>query len=336
MGNPWDYDFSAVGARKSPLLLIHGSDQDAVAVGEGFRATGNSDIYRLLPERSGFDQVNLSKQFLKRPLPRPELYDCVVNLVTDPDQHPKTLDKVRKLLKGHKGRIVNRPDAVLRTSRDQVAKRLAGIDGLRVPKVIRLHNPKPGAASAAAAKAGLAFPIIARMAGTHTGHIVALAETPEQLDAACLGAGDFILIEFADFRSADGLYRKYRLWSFGGRTLLRHAVASDHWNVHVKARYRFMLDRPNLIAQEEDLLARPDGAFPPSIHAMFDAVKERMGLEFFGMDFGIGTDGRAVLFEANPTMSFFPLVAHPRFAYLEKILQPAREAVAAMTGLAAP
>ena len=333
MGNPWDYDFSAVGARKSPLLLVHGTDADPVAIASGFRASGGSDIYKLLPEGFAFDQVNLSRQFLKRPPPKPALYDCVLNLVTDPDQNPKTLEKVRKLLKGYKGRIVNRPEVVLRTTRDQVARRLAGIDGLHVPKVVRLHNPKLGAASTAVAKAGLAYPIIARMAGTHTGRIIDLVETPEQLDAACQGTGDFLLIEFVDFRSADGLYRKYRFWSFGGRTILRHAITSDNWNVHVSQRTRFMLPRSELIAEEERLMEQTEGAFPPNVHAAFEAVEERMGLEFFGMDFAIGDDGRVILFEANATMSFFPLVPHPRFAYLERILQPARGAVAAMAGL---
>jgi len=223
--------------------------------------------------------------------------------------------------------------AVALTTRDQVAKRLSAIDGLCVPKVMRLHNPKPGAASKAAAKAGLSYPIIARMAGTHTGLIIAVVEGPEQLDEAVQGNGDFILIEFVDFSSTDGIYRKYRLWSFGGRTILRHALGSDSWNVHVSERMRFMLARPELIAEEEGLLSRPEGDLPAAVHAVFDAVKGRMGLDFFGMDFGILRDGSVILFEANATMSFFPLVAHPRFAYLERILRPAQEAVAAMTGL---
>lgn len=331
MGNPWAYDFTAVGAPTSPLLIVHGSDVEAREKGEGYRVSGNSDIYRLLPEGMAVDQVNLNKQFFKGPLPDPSRYDCVLNLVTDPDQHPKTLEKVRKLLKGYKGRVVNRPEAVLRSSRDQVAKRLSGIDSLRVPKVLRLRNPKPGGAVAAAERQDLEYPIIVRLAGSHMGKIVGLVETPQQLDEACSGKGEFLLIEFVDFSSADGLYRKSRLWSLGGRTILRHAVAQDDWNVHVRARH-YMLSHPELIEQELQLLRRLDGDFPEPVHRVFNTVKERMGLEFFGMDFGIAQDSRVVLFEANATMSFFPLVPHPRFAYFERLLQPARAAVAAMIG----
>ena len=217
MGNPWAYDFTAVGGRTSPLLIILGSDGEAAAKpqGGGYRVSGNGDVYKLLPEAFAFDQLNLSKQFLRdQGRPDPARYDCVLNLVTDPDQHPRTLETMRKLLRGFKGRVINRPEAVQRSTRDQVAKRLAGIEGLRVPRVLRLHNPKPGAAAAAAERAGLAFPLIVRRAGTHTGDIIGLVDKSEALDAACGERGDFILTEFVDFRSEDGLYRKYRLWSY--------------------------------------------------------------------------------------------------------------------------
>ena len=338
MADPRVYDVSMIGAPARPLLIILGSDADATAKKQGgYRVGGNSDVYKLLPAGLAFDQLNLSTQFEGRQgRPDPAGYKCVLNLITDPDQHPQALERLGKLLRGHSGRVINRPEAVLRTTRDQVAGRLAGIDGLRVPGLIRLRNPQAGAASAAAARAGLNFPLIVRRAGTHTGRIVGVAEDAGQLDAAAAGTGAFLIIEFVDFGSGDGLYRKYRLWSFGGQTIFRHMLVSDNWNVHVSARTRFMLNRPDLIDEERRLLERPDGALPPRVHRVFDAVTERMGLDFFGMDFGIDADGRVVLFEANATMNFFPLVANPRFSYLEGIGRPAQAAFMAMLGLRPP
>lgn len=327
MGNPWDYDLSALRTR-SPLLIIVGSDDDPKAKQQGgYRVGGNSDIYKLLPDGLAFDQLNLSKQFLGRAdRPNPAQYSCVLNLVTDPDQHPQTLERLRRLLRGHRGRVINPPELVLRTTRDKVAKRLAGIAGLRVPKVIRQHNPKPGVASAAADRAGLGFPLIVRRAGTHTGEIIGVVEGPDELDAACVGPDQFILIEYVDFASPDGLYRKYRMWSFGGTAIFRHMIVSDGWNVHVKQREGFMANRPALIEEETRLLERPDGAFPEPVHEVFAAVQERIGLDFFGMDFGIDRQGQVVLFEANATMSFFPLERPPFFNYLAKIREPAQVA----------
>jgi hypothetical protein len=328
MANPHASGFPASGARTPPLLIILGSDADPRAQPQGgYRVGGNSDIYKLLPDGFAFDQLNLSKQFLNaRDRPDPARYRCVLNLVTDPDQHPQVLERLRNLLRGHGERVINPPEAVLKTTRDQVAKRLAGKTGLRVPKVIRQHNPKPGAAAAAAERAGLAFPLIVRRAGTHTGRIVGVVEGPDQLNAACVGPGQFILIEYVDFASPDGLYRKYRIWSFGGMAIFRHMIVSDHWNVHVKQREGFMANRPALIEEEKRLLETPDGAFPDFVHQVFAAVQERIGLDFFGMDFGLDRQGQVVLFEANATMSFFPLERPPQFNYLAKIRQPAQAA----------
>jgi hypothetical protein len=321
--------------RQAPLLIILGTDGDANAKKDGgFRFGGNSDIYQLIPETLPFDQLNLGKQFLKRQgRPNPAHYPCVLNLVTDPDQHPETLERLRKLLRGYRGRLVNRPEVLLRTSRDQVARRLEGIEGLQVPRLLRLHNPKPGAASAAAARAGLAFPLIVRHAGTHTGKIVGVVNSAVELDAAAVGPGEFFVIAFVDFRNDDGLYRKYRLWSLGGKTIFRHMIISDNWNVHVNERTRFMLDRPELIEEEFRLLERPEGALPQSVQDTFNAVKQRMGLDFFGMDFAIGSDGKIILFEANATMNFFPLEPHLKFSYLGKIHGPAQTAFTDMLGL---
>ena len=62
------------------------------------------------------------------------------------------------------------------------------------------------------------------------------------------------------------------------------------------------------------------------------AVRARMPLDYFGMDFGLMPDGRAVLFEANATMNFFPFLPDPQFAYARSCLKPATEAFHAMLG----
>ena len=325
-----------LGTGKIParLLVVVGSDSGGKATSSGgVRVAGNSDVVKFVRGSVPFEQLNLgiqlkaAKQAVKaQGAAGLSHYECVLNLVTDPDQNPRTLEMLARMLRGYRGRVINRPEALLRTTRDQVAKRLAGIAGLRVPRIVRLRNPKLGAASTAAARAGLAFPLIVRRAGTHTGKIVAVVEGPGELDAAAAGPGEFFIIEYVDFRSDDGLYRKYRLWCLGGTTIFRHLIISDQWNVHVNERLRFMLDRDALIAEEVRLLDRPEGALPQNVHDAFDAVKERLGLDFFGMDFAVDRDGQVLLFEANATMNFFPLATHPKFSHLDTIHGPAQAA----------
>lgn len=328
MGNPWAYDLTAIAARAAPLLIVVGSDADPAARKQGgYRVTGNSDVYKLLPDGFPFEQINLSKQFMRQRA-RPDLsrYSEVLNLVTDPDQHGQTLETLRKLLRGYRGRVINRPEAVLRSTRDLVAKRLAGIAGLRVPTSLRLRAKNAAIALQAAERSGICFPAILRQAGTHGGNIVGRVDSLDELRAGLGKQGDYLLTEFVDFRGADGLYRKYRFFFFGERTIFRHMIVSDQWDIHARERTRFMAERPEHLAEEARLFERPEGALPTAVHQVLHAVSEAMQLDLFGMDCGIAANGEVVLFEANATMNFFPFMDDPRFAHVERCLPPARAA----------
>jgi len=326
MGNPWDYDFSAIGARTAPLLVVTGSDIEGSAKndGGGFTFGGNSDVFKLFPDDLKFDQVNLSRQFLAGSS-RPDLsrYEAVLNLVTDPDQHPRTLETLRKKLRGYRGRVINHPEAVVRCSRDRVARLLTAIPGLRVPRVVRVRGGNSPAADTVV-RAGLAFPLIVRQAGTHTGKIVGLFDDVEQLRWALAEKGEFFATEFVDLRDSEGVYRKYRVYFFGRRLVFRNLYLSDQWNVHSKDHRRFIADRPEVLKDLEAMFTRAEGNFPESMSAVFREVRKRMPLDFFGMDVGFDRDGQAVLFEANATMSIVPRWDDVQF---KPFLRPARQAI---------
>jgi hypothetical protein len=151
--------------------------------------------------------------------------------------------------------------------------------------------------------------------------------------SAVANAADYFATEFVDYRSPDGLYRKYRIWSFGGRQVFRHLATTNQWNVHVTPGNEFMYDRPDLIEEEVRLMERPEGAFSGEVHAIITAIGARLGLDYFGVDFGFHPDGRLVLFEANATMNYFPIVPDPRFQFRQRLLAPAEEAFMAMLDL---
>lgn len=336
MGDVLGKILPAGGASAARLLLVVGSDGHGVERPDGkVRISGNSDIFKLLPDALAFEQLNLgmqrsaSRQFLKqRGAPDLSRYECVLNLVTDPDQNPKTLEILRKLLRGYRGRVLNRPDAVIRSTRDRVAKQLAGLPGLRVPATLRLRGQRVPVALRSIERAGLSFPAILRRAGTHGGSIVGRLEGPDELAAALAEAGDYILTEYADFQSADGLYRKYRVFVFGDQWVFRHMIAADQWNIHARQRADFMAHRQQLL-DEEAVMFR-DGAFEPAVRRALDTVAQRMELDYFGMDFGIDRDGQVVLFEANATMNFFPFMTDPKFDYVRACLAPSQTAFCAL------
>ena len=298
---------SALRVNTSSLLIAVGHDGQATATrAGGFRFGGGSDVFKLLPPGFPLDQVNLGKKFRKQLPQDVSQYRCILNLVTDPDQHPRTLATLKKLLRSYRGNVLNPPHAVLQSTRDQVARLLAGTGGLRVPKVVRLRPGKPDAAVQAIAREGLQFPLILRQAGTHTGKIVGVFADAGALAAALTGDGDHIATEFLDLKGVDGLYRRYRVYFFGQRIVYRNLYLSDQWNVHSKDHIRCLAAHPQLAKELLAMFARPEGAFPERVLKMFGEVRARMPLDYFGMDFGFTPDGEAVLFEANATMNFFP------------------------------
>lgn len=322
--------------RQTSLLFAIGADEGYEVTREGKPSfAGCTDLHRLFDKREPLHWLQVTRQMLRqRRRPELEQYRSILNLITDPDQSPRTLEILVKLLRDYRGEVLNRPEAVLRTARDMVARRLDGTPGLVVPKVIRLRSARPELAMQAIERAGMSYPVIVRLAGTHTGKIVGLFDSADQFRAPFAGDGEHIVTEFVDFRSPDGLYRKYRSFFIGTRIIFRHMLASDKWNVHARDRLGFMVERPEQLEEEKALFAAPEGAFPPSIIETLQAIRDRMGLDYFGVDFGIGADGRAVLFEANATMNFFPFMSDPRFEYVKSCLGAAREAFHDMLGCA--
>ena len=316
------------------LFIIGGGDDDdrVVHTGSKIVVSGTTDLPKLLLDRVPHHRLHVTRNYFRQGR-QADLsgYRVLVNLITESERNDKVLENLRKVLRGVPGRVINKPEAVLRTTRDQVARTLSGIPGLIVPRTVRLNGSKPAIAASAIARAGLSAPIILRAVGTHSGKIVGLFDAIEDTVAA-LGPGEHVAIQFVDFAGADGLYRKYRMFFIGRHLVLRHMLVSDQWNVHAKDRGRFMADHPEAIAEERALMESPE-PLPASVRQVLETIRDRMPLDFFGMDFGITRDGKLLLFEANATMSFFPFSPDPQFAYLRLCFQPAQAAFRELLGL---
>lgn len=318
------------------LIMIGGDAPDRVVRRERrIRIAGSSDLTKLLLPGDRYHRLHVTRNLLRGPrLPDLGQYSHLLNLITEAEENARSLDAMHKLLRGARGKVINSPSAILRTTRDQVARRLKGLTGLVVPAAVRIGAGKPAATCARLLEeAGAAPPLILRQAGTHGGKIVGCFDSVEAALAARDPLADHIATRFVDFRSADGLYRKYRTFFIGDRLILRHLLISDSWNIHAKDRVRFMAERPELVAEERALFDRED-AFAPAIRDVLRGVRARIGLDFFGIDFGIAPGGEVVLFEANATMNFLPFSPDPQYAYLQRALAPARDAFRALLGLA--
>ncbi len=318
------------------LLVMIGGDRPDRVVREagGIRISGASDLSKLLLPTDPYHRLHVTRNLL-RGSRRPDLgqYSHLLNLITEAEQSSRSLETMHKLLRDARGKIINPPALVARTSRDQVARRLNGLPGLVVPEAIRLAAGKSGEQCARSiADSGAAPPLILRQAGTHGGKIVGSFGSIKSLLASRDAAADHIATRFVDFGSGDGLYRKYRTFFIGKQMILRHLLVSDSWNIHARDRARFMAECPKLVAEERALFEQAE-PFPPNVRDVLHDVRRRIGLDFFGMDFALARTGDVVLFEANATMNFFPFSPDPQFAYLKRAFLPARQAFRELLGL---
>lgn len=222
--------------------------------------------------------------------------DVILNAICDPDSSGTALTAADQIIGQVGCGVVNLPDRVRASTRDQVATLLADIDGLVVPATTKLAPSYVRDVAALLDDGTLRTPFLFREAGSHGGIGLVLVEDADQLDGLERFAFDgrsFYATDFVDFRSADGLYRKHRALVIGGRLHRKHLIASDAWNIHSESR-SFMRDRPDLQAEEDEWVEHG-----PLDEAPFAAIHERLALDFFGVDFGILPDGRILIFEVN-------------------------------------
>lgn len=219
----------------------------------------------------------------------------VVNLISDVDQGRDVLLLAAALADRIGLPVINHPGAVLKTDRQSVAETLSGIPFCCVPPTVRLacdHAPiSPGH-----------WPKLIRVAGTHGGEdlekvdsVAAISDFTRRFPNA-----DFYLTDFIDYQSADGFFRKYRFFCVGDEILPYHLAIHDSWKVHHYA--TDMENRPWMRHEEAEFLNDPRQFFDARNFAALQAIRQKIGLEFFGIDCAIGRDGNLIVFEVNASM----------------------------------
>jgi len=145
--------------------------------------------------------------------------------------------------------------------------------------------------------AGLDLPVLVREPGSHGGtKLLRLAADDglQVLDQFAFDGREFYVTEFVDFRSPDGVYRKYRVVVIDGVPYARHLVAAMTWKIHAAARPELM-DQPVYEREEEEFLRD----FRAGDNPGFGAIASTLGLDFFGVDFAVDPTGDILVFEAN-------------------------------------
>jgi hypothetical protein len=135
-------------------------------------------------------------------------------------------------------------------------------------------------------------------------------------------------MEYLDARGRDGGARKYRVMMIDGEIYPLHLAISGNWKVHYFT--SDMADRPDHRQEELAFLSDMRGVLGNKAMTGLAAIRDALGLDYAGVDFGLGRNGDVLLFEANATMVIATPDSDPRWAYRRNAIATAIDAVVAL------
>jgi glutathione synthase/RimK-type ligase-like ATP-grasp enzyme len=287
---------------------------------------GNVLIQRLLDDRIFRTHV-LIVEFYEPWMPLPP-HHVVVNAIGDADIRAEALTAAQSVLARTQAPVLNSPQAVAATGRCQNAQRLAMRPGISAPLTVTIpRDVLETEGSAALTHRGLSFPLLLRAPGYHMGQHFHRIDAPADLPAALaeLPPTPLIAIQFLDGSGADGLIRKYRVLIVDGELYPVHLAVSDHWKVHYFS--ADMAEHPKRRAEDAAFLADMPGILGPCIMAALAEIRDTLGLDYGGVDFGISQPGELLLWEANANMAIIRPDANPLWDYRRAAIERIHAAV---------
>lgn len=273
-------------ARSVLLLLAPGDWQANIPV--DFLLDGNTTSVHKL--------YLIDERYLARDAQAIPRYDVMWNAIAESPDAISHLELASRVMASQDKPALNDPRKVVNTSRLRLPDTLRHTD-IHVPHVheVRREDLERG-------ETGVAFPIIARPAGSHAG--IGLARLTSAAECAAyvkeFEAQTYYVSNFVDYSSEDGFFRKYRIVFVDGIPYPVHLAISPNWMIHYynapMAENQWMRD------EESRFLADLRAVFDGSRYQALGALAQAVGLEYFGIDCSIERDGRILMFEADPAM----------------------------------
>ena len=254
-------------------------------------------------------------------------HELIVNTIACPDRERTSLETLSRFLKDNThAPLINNPDKVLLTTRNNNYQRLHDLEGITFPKTLRLSRRDVTTESIVKTISdnGLSFPLIIRRVGTQsavsTQKLKGAEDIADYLDST--EGDEFYIIQFIDCRFKQKYYRKLRLFCIDAKLYPVVCHIDKMWNVHGGNRKTLMKQNEWMQNEEKQFLedftsyiGKPNRDRIESLHSLVD-------LDFYGIDFTIMDDGGILIYELNAAMrhSFVHTKALPYLTpYLRKI-----------------
>ena len=248
------------------------------------------------------------------PLPTslPE-HDLVFVAIGESEQNAPLLQEIADTLESWPRPVLNLPGRIALLSRDSACARLQSVPGIVMPNTVRIDRQllqQVGRAELSLAsvlsdgelRADGEFPIIVRPVDSHAGKGLLKLDTPAAITdyLQTMPQDAFYISRFVDYRGADDLFRKFRIVLIAGRPFVCHMAISEHWMIHYLN--AGMAESAEKRAEEARFMDSFDEDFARRHAGALQAIYERMGLDYLGIDCGETPDGRLLIFEVDSNM----------------------------------
>jgi hypothetical protein len=191
--------------------------------------------------------------------------------------------------------VINKPEHILKTSREALKSSLESADGVFIAAIQRLNR-------AETAKYTSHFPILIRPLDSHAGRDLQKIDDDASLLNYLEHVADesFFITEFVDYRKPDGLFYKYRIVLISGKPYIAHMAMNDHWMIHYLN--AGMKEDAKKREKEAESMASFHSDFAVRHAGAFEQMHQRLGLEYLIMDCGETPNGELFVFEADTIM----------------------------------
>jgi hypothetical protein len=237
--------------------------------------------------------------------------------------------------------VLNDPAKIAHLDRVPLYELLKSIPDVRISKTVQISRARLMAIGKGELRVGdvlesEAFPLIVRPVDSHAGRGLAKLESASDIAEYVEERPEtqFFLSPFVDYRSEDGLFRKFRIVFVDGQPFACHMAISEQWKIwYLNAE---MAKSSAKRAEEEYFMANFDECFAKRHSSGLAQIAGRVALEYFAIDCAETRSGDLLLFEADNVMIVHNMDPADTFPYKRPQMQKIFRAFVAMLFRHAP
>lgn len=266
-------------------------------------------------------------------------HDVLFVAIGESDANRPLLQELENITREWPRPVLNHPERITRLARDRACDLLQKDPTIVMPVSVRTdrHTLQEIAQGNLAIDALIAdgdYPIIIRPVGSHAGKDLQKIASSQEIDAylQTVSAAEFYVARFVDYRSRDGLFRKYRIMLIEGKPFISHMAISTHWMIHYLN--AGMAESADKRAEEARFMETFDTDFAVRHQDAFRTISEQIGLDYVGIDCGETRDGKLLIFEVDSDMIVHAMDPVDLFPYKPAHMHKLFDAFRAMLGKA--